>query len=140
MGRLPINPIFMFSAPFSSYKKGSSVLVSSSEIRATHSIPESHFLEREADLFQFTKASSGGVPMVVVLAVVYWDEDVESTYNTHDRRRIFVKESVVTHDGLFNPLFVSQFQFCISYLGSVKFIFVHVFLFRCNLFMYDYIE
>ena len=57
------------------------------------------FCERERQtLFQFTKASSGGVPVVVVLAVVSWDEDVGSTYNTHGRRRIFVKETVVSQD------------------------------------------
>ena len=49
---------------------------------------------------------------LVVLAVVSWDEDVGSTYNTHGRRRIFVKESVVTHDSaVSNLLFVSLFRF-----------------------------
>jgi len=34
-------------------------------------------------LLQFAKASNGGVPVVVVLAVSSWDEDVGSSYNTH---------------------------------------------------------
>jgi hypothetical protein len=55
---------------------------------------------------------------LVVLAVVSWDEDVGSTYNTHGRRRIFVKESVVTHDSAF------QSTVCISV--SILLFSVHV--------------
>ena len=46
----------------------------------------------------------------MVRAVVSWDEDVESIYNTHGRRRIFVKESVVSHDSAVCIAFI--FRFC----------------------------
>ena len=70
--------------------------------------------ERGRRKLSFAKAVDRGVLSAVVLAVISWDEDVGSSYNTHGRRRIFVKESVVAHDSAFKLLFVYLFLYSVN--------------------------
>ena len=79
---------------------------STREIGLTRQVLEIVF-EREGQ----TLVSSPRLPTevfrwLVVLAVLSWDEDAGVSYNTRGRRRIFVKETVVSQD---SARFVSRF-------------------------------